>query len=141
MNCDYPSCMNCQCGEIHKECRMIGLHTVNELELLNVKEKCMNLGDKIKLHIEIKQTFSDKPNIVDGDFTIIGVKKGLSHCFGDDMHSQGFNSFEYGEEQDGRPDIVLKGSVYVALPSQLDEMVVKDLHYDNKVVSWEVTAK
>lgn len=99
----------------------------------------MKLGDKIKLHFERKPMFTDsKPDIVDGEFTIIGVKYGVAHCFGDDSWSQGYNSFVYGEVQDDRPDIVLLGSVYVPDPSYLDEAVIKDLHYDNKTVSWEL---
>ncbi len=99
----------------------------------------MNLGDKIKLHIERKSTFGkDKPDITDGEFTVIGVDRGLPHCFNDDLWSQGFNSFKYGEHQDGRPDIVLLGSVYVPTPAQLDEIVMEGLHYDNKIVSWEI---
>jgi hypothetical protein len=99
----------------------------------------MNLGDRIKLHIERKPTFaSGKPDITDGEFIVIGVDRGLPHCFSDTCWSKGFNSFEYGEHQEGRPDIVLIGSVYVPTPSYLDKQIVEDMHFDNKVVSWEV---
>ena len=100
----------------------------------------MNLGDKVKLHIKRKQTFSDEVDVTDGEFIIIGIGKGLPHCFGDSSWSQGFNHFDYGEEVDGRPDIVQKGSIYVPNPNYLDEAVVKNLHYNYIVVSWEILA-
>lgn len=98
----------------------------------------MNLGDRIKLHIERKPTFGNKPDIEDGEFIVIGVDRGLPHCFNTDSWSQGFNCFKYGEHQEGRPDVVYLGSVYVPNPSYLDKSVVEDLHYDNKTVSWEI---
>lgn len=98
----------------------------------------MRLNDKIKLHIEKKKTFSDELDIVDGEFVIIGVSYGLPHCFNSNSWSQGFNSFQYGEIQEGRPDIVLLGSVYVPTPEFLDEDVVENMVYDNKTVSWEI---
>lgn len=99
----------------------------------------MKLGDKIKLHIERQPMFADgKPDITDGVFTVIGISYGLPHCFSTDSWSQGFNSFEYGQEEADRPDIVRKGSVYVISPDQLDLQKMDELHYDKKVVSWEI---
>lgn len=98
----------------------------------------MKLGDKIRLHIERTPTFGGEPEVTDGVFTVIQVSRGLSHCFGKHMYSEGFNSFDYGEEQEGRPDIVRLGSIYVPLHSMLDEPIMKDLHHDKKKVSWEI---
>ena len=98
----------------------------------------MKLGDKIKLHYEKKGLFKDsEPEIVDGEFTIISVSYGLPHCFSEDS-SNGFNSFDYAEPQEGRPDIVRLGSIYVPTPEYLDKQVVKDLNYDKKMISWEI---
>jgi hypothetical protein len=36
MMCYKLSCM-CDCGQEHKECRIAGLHTLAEIELLKVK--------------------------------------------------------------------------------------------------------
>jgi len=98
----------------------------------------MKLGDKIKLHIERKKTFSDDVDITDGIFTIIEVNYGMPHCFSDNLWSQGFNSVKYGVEEKGRPDIVLQGSVYVPAPTFLDDDKMDGLNYDNKKVSWEI---
>ena len=99
----------------------------------------MRLGDKIKLHYERKPMFStDKPDVVDGVFTIIGVSNGLPHCFSESSWSPGFNSFEYGEEKEGRPDVVRLGSVFVPTPDYLDKSVVENLVYDKKTITWEI---
>lgn len=98
----------------------------------------MKLGDRIQLHIERKNTFNDGVTVTDDEFIVLGVAYGMAHCFGEDMWSNGFNSFEYGKREDNRPDIVLHGSVYVPTPDYLDMNKVTDLHADNKVVSWEV---
>ena len=99
----------------------------------------MRLGDRIKLHFEKKPMFEDgEPTIVDGEFIVIGISYELPHCFNDSLWSHGFNSFEYGERQDDRPDIVRMGSIYVPTPEYLDKTAVDDLHYDKKIVSWEV---
>jgi hypothetical protein len=101
----------------------------------------MKLGDRIKIHFEKEPMFEDgKPTIVDGEFTIIGVSYGLPHCFSEHCWSPGFNSFEYGEQEDGRPDIVSRGSVFVPTPDYLDRTVVNDLCYDKKTVNWEILA-
>ena len=98
----------------------------------------MKLGDKIRLHYEKRKTFSDDMEVVDGEFTITGVSYGLPHCFNKDLWSPGYNHFDYGEEQEGRPDIVQLGSIYVPTPDYLDKQTVKNLHYDKKTVRWEV---
>lgn len=99
----------------------------------------MKLGDKIKLHWEKKGMFSDsEPTIVDGEFIVIGVRYGMSHCFGKDYWSQGFNSFEYAEVDHEGTDLVKRGSIYVPDGSYLDKKIVIDLNYDKKTVSWEV---
>jgi hypothetical protein len=99
----------------------------------------MKLGDKIKLHIERSPTFSDgKTDITDGEFVVIGISYKRAHCFGDDMWSHGLNSFEYGKKEEGRPDIVREGAIYVPTPDFLDMNEVSDLHHDKKVVSWKV---
>lgn len=99
----------------------------------------MKLGDRIKLHWEKKGMFSDsEPEIVDGEFIVIGVSYGMPHCFGDDQWSSGFNSFEYAEADPKQPDLVRRGSVYVPDASYLDKKIVSDLAYDKKTVSWEV---
>lgn len=98
----------------------------------------MKLGDKIRLHIEREKLFDDKPDVTDGVFTVIGVKYGLPHCFNDDSWSGGFNSFEYAEDVDGRPDIVLRGSIYVPTPDYLDKDSVENMVCDRKTVSWEL---
>lgn len=98
----------------------------------------MKLGDKIKLHYERKATFSDKLEVVDGVFTIISVSYELPHCFGNKSWSPGFNSFEYGEEQAGRPDVVRLGSIYVPSHEYLDKQSMNKMTYNNKTVSWEI---
>ena len=99
----------------------------------------MNIGDKIKLRWEKEGMFSDsEPQIVDGEFIIIGVSYGMPHCFGDSSCSPGFNSFDYAEVDPERPDPVRRGSVYVPDASYLDEKTMSDLTYDKKIVSWEV---
>ena len=99
----------------------------------------MKLGDKIKLHWEKKGMFSDsEPEIVDGEFIVIGVRYGMPHWFGNDNWSTGLNSFEYAETDPERPDLIKCGSVYVPDASYLDKKVVNDLVYDKKTVSWEV---
>lgn len=99
----------------------------------------MKLGDIIKLDIERKPLSDNvEPVRITGEFIVLGISLGLSHCFNDDLWSPGFNSFEYGERQKGRPDTVRLGSVYVPKPANLDQTVMKDLVCDNKKVSWEV---
>ena len=102
----------------------------------------MKLGDKIKLHWERKGMFSDsEPEIVDGEFIVIGVSRGMPHCYGRDSWSQGFNSFEYAEVDPERPDLVRRGRVYVPDASYLDKKIMSDLNYDKKTVSWEIIDK
>ena len=102
----------------------------------------MKLGDKIKLHWEKKGMFSDsEPTIVDGEFIVIGVSRGMPHCFGKNSWSQGFNSFEYAEVDPERPDLVRRGSVYVPDASYLDKKTISDLTCYNKTVSWEIIDK
>jgi len=99
----------------------------------------MKLGDRIRLHIEKEPMFSDrKPEIIDGEFVIIALGSSLPHCFNTGSWSTGFSHFEYGEQQDGRPDIVRIGSVYVPTPDFLDRSNVENLYYDKKIVSWEI---
>ena len=99
----------------------------------------MKLGDKIKLHFERKGMSSDsKPEIVDGEFIVIGIDYGMPHCFGDSCWSKGFNSFEYAEADPERPYPVGRGRVFVPDASYLDKKIMRDLTYDNKTVSWEV---
>ena len=88
----------------------------------------MKLGDKIKLHWEKKGMFSDsEPEIVDGEFIVIGVSYGMPHYFGKDYWSQGFNSFEYAEVDPEQPDPVKRGSVYVPDASYLDKKAMSEL--------------
>jgi len=99
----------------------------------------MNLGDTINLKIEYKPTFKDgEATIKEGDFVVIGISKGMPHCFGDDSWSGGFSSFEYGDYEEGRPDVVRRGSVYVPSARYLDYKVMDNLNYDKKIVSWKV---
>lgn len=99
----------------------------------------MKLGDRIKLHWEEKGMFADsEPQIVDGEFIVIGVSYGMSYCFGDDSWTRGFNSFDYAEVDPERPDPVRRGSIYLPDASYLDKKTVSDLNYDKKTVSWEV---
>lgn len=98
----------------------------------------MKLKDKIYLKIERKSGLSDKTKTIEGEFTVIGVSYGLPHCFGKDMYSNGFNSFEYAKEEEGRPDVVSQGAIYVPTPNMLDESEMTDLYYDKKIVSWKV---
>ena len=97
----------------------------------------MKLGDRIQLRIETKSLNGDL-KVVEDEFVVIGVSYGMAHCFGDSMWSYGFNSFEYGKHEDGRPDIVRKGSIYVPVPEYLEKPVMKEMHHDNKTVSWEI---
>lgn len=98
----------------------------------------MKLGDRIQLKVSKQKTFEDGYDVDEDEYVIIGVSYGMAHCFGKDMWSRGFNSFEYGKREDGRPDIVKRGSVYVPTPDYLDMKEVKDLHYDKKIVDWTV---
>ena len=98
----------------------------------------MKLGDRIRLHIERKRTFDEGKDVTDGEFIVSEISSSLPHCFAGDCWSGGFTHFSYASKEDGKPDIVLKGSIYMPSPSMLDEKVMKDLHYDKKIVSWEV---
>lgn len=109
------------------------------MRLTKKKANEMELGEKIKLHIHlVSRSGSDKPiEFADGEFIIIGIAKSLPHCFAENSRSGGYTHFEYGQVEDDRPGIVQKGSVYLPNPQMLSTLVMKDLHYDRKIVSWE----
>ena len=98
----------------------------------------MKLGDKIKLHIEKEKTFGGEPEIIDGEFTVIELGSSLPHCFSKDCWSGGFTHFAYGKYEEGKPDIVLQGSIYLPSTEMLDKEVMEKLHWDKKTVSWEI---
>ena len=99
----------------------------------------MKLGEQITLKINFTRSYG-KIKDIDGVYTVIGVSYGMPHCFNKDSWSPGFNSFEYGELQQGRPDIVKVGSIFVPDASYLDEPVVENMEYDNKIVSWRLAS-
>lgn len=99
----------------------------------------MKLGDRIKLVVSSKKTFGTEfEEDVNGEYIVIAIDKQLPHCFGNDMYSNGFNHFEYGQTVEGRPAVVRKGSIYTATPELLDEVIMEEMVYDNKIVSWKV---